>query len=109
VFGSFLSYSEAHGILLQATRPSRDTVEGEEGKRMIAYRGQDGQLLWDKETAYATFPILHNDRIITETTCLNLTTGELLTREHPLTGEEMPWTWTRAYGCNYPIAAENML
>ncbi len=109
VFGSFLSYSEEHDLLLQATRPSRDRLEGEEGKRMIAYHGQDGQIIWDKEVEYATFPILHNDRIITETTCLQLATGDVLTREHPLTGEVQAWGWTRAYGCNYPIAAENML
>lgn len=109
VFGSFLSYSEEYDLLLQATRPSRDTVKGEDGKRMIAYQGPDGQIIWDKEVKYATFPILHNDRIITETTCLHLATGDLLTREHPLTGEVQPWSWTRAYGCNYPIAAENML
>ncbi len=109
IFGSFLSYSEEYDILLQATRPSRDTVAGEEGKRLIAYSGKNGEVLWDKETPYATFPILHGERVITETTCLNLKTGEPLTRTHPITDLEMPWTWTRAYGCNYPVAAENLL
>ena len=109
VFGSFLSYSNEHDILIQSTRPSRDTVVDEDGRRMIAYRGKTGKVLWDKEVSYATFPILHGDRIITETTCLDLETGEVLTWAHPLSGEEMPWTWTRAYGCNYPIAAEHLL
>ncbi|MEA3364226.1 MAG: PQQ-binding-like beta-propeller repeat protein, partial [Candidatus Hydrogenedentes bacterium] len=109
VFGSFLSYSEEHDILIQSTRPSRDTVVDEEGRRMIAYRGSTGDVLWDKEVSYATFPILHGERIITESTCLDLKTGERLTWAHPLSGDEMPWTWTRAYGCNYPLAAEHLL
>ena len=109
IFGSFLSYSEEYDILLQATRPSRDTVAGEEGQRLIAYSGKNGEVLWDKETPYATFPILHGERVITETACLNLKTGEPLTRTHPITDLEIPWTWTRAYGCNYPVAAENLL
>ena len=109
VFGSFLSYSEGHDILIQSTRPSRDTAVDEEGKRMIAYRGSSGDVLWDKEVSYATFPILHGDWIITETSCLNMKTGEPLVRPHPLTGLEAPWQWARAYGCNYPIAAEHLL
>jgi len=38
-----------------------------------------------------------------------LRTGERLNRENPLTGMLEEWKWSRAYGCNYPIASENLL
>ena len=109
VFGSFLAYSPEHDILLQSTRPSRDTVRGEDGKRMIAYRGADGTVLWDKEREYRTFPLLHGDRIVTESGVFSLATGAEMDRINPLTGEPMPWQWRRMYGCNYPIASEHIL
>lgn len=109
VFGSFLSYSEERDILLQSARPSRDTVKGETGKRIITYKGRDGTIIWDKPVEYRTFPILHGDRIITESGVLSLMTGESVNRIDPLTGEKIPWTWKRNYGCNYPIASEHLL
>lgn len=109
VFGSFLNYSEAHDILLQSTRPSRDQVRGEQGRRMVAYRGATGEVLWDRKFPYRTFPLIHNAHIITESGMFALATGEPVERAHPLTGERVPWEWRREYGCNYPIAAESLL
>jgi outer membrane protein assembly factor BamB len=109
VFGSFLSYSKECDILLQSTRPSRDMVRDENGERMAAFRGRDGSLLWDKKVEYPTFPILHGDRIITEGAVFNLLTGEPVKRRNPLTGNEGAWSWTRQYGCNYPIASEYLV
>ncbi|MHC4711912.1 MAG: outer membrane protein assembly factor BamB family protein [Planctomycetota bacterium] len=109
VFGTFLCYCKEQGILLQATRPSRDMVAGENGERMIAYRASDGEVLWDKEVEYSTFPIPHGEIIVTEGTMLSLLTGEVLKRRNPLTGVQEPWVWTRKYGCNYPTASEHLL
>ncbi len=109
VFGTWLSYSSEHDILLQATRPSSDMVRGEDGRRMAAYDGRDGRLLWDREVAYGSVPILRGDRIITAGKMIDLLSGEELVRKHPLTGLEVPVTWKRNYGCNYPIACENLL
>ncbi|MCP4641606.1 MAG: PQQ-binding-like beta-propeller repeat protein, partial [bacterium] len=109
VFGSFLAYSKEHDILVQSTRPARDTVRGEEGKRIIAYRGKDGTVVWDKKMRYPTFPLIHGDRFVTEGGMFDLQTGEQATIANPLTGEPMAWEWKRMYGCNYPIAAENLL
>jgi len=109
VFGSFLSYSEDHDILIQSMRPSRDMALGEEGKRIMALKGTDGGVIWDKKTEYRTFPIIHNSRIISESGALDLLTGAPVMRTDPLTGAESPWSWRREYGCNYPIASEHML
>ncbi len=109
VFGSFLSYSAEHELLVQSTRPSRDTVGGENGKRMIVYRAQDGDVIWDREISYRTFPILHGDRIVTESGIFDLLSGDTVHRENPLTGDHIPWTWKRMYGCNFPMASEHLL
>ena len=37
IFGSWLGYSSEHKLLLQANRPSRDMLSGENGERMIVY------------------------------------------------------------------------
>jgi len=109
VFGSWLSFSLEHDILLQSTRPSRDMVLGEEGQRMIAYAAHSGAILWDDSVSYSSVPILHSDMIITQDKMLSLLTGEPLYHEHPLTGERIPVSWKRNYGCNYPIASENLI
>lgn len=109
VFGTRLSYSAEYDILLQSTRPSSDMVRGEDGRRMIAYNGISGEQLWDRNLEYGSVPILHQDKIITAGKMIDLIGGEELVQRHPLTGEEIPVTWRRNYGCNYPIASEHLL
>ena len=53
VFGTWLGYSEQHKLLLQATRPSRDMLNGEEGRRMIAFDTGTREKIWDREFRYA--------------------------------------------------------
>ncbi len=109
VFGSYLAWSKENDILVQSTRPSRDTVKGEDGKQMIAYRAANGSVIWDKNVDYKTFPVLHGSRIITEGVIFSLLNGEPETRTDPITGDIIPWTWKRMYGCNYPVASEHLL
>ncbi|NIA13748.1 MAG: PQQ-binding-like beta-propeller repeat protein [Nitrospiraceae bacterium] len=109
VFGSFLSYSEEHDILIQSTRASRDTVAGENGTRMIAYRGRKGKVLWAERRPYPTFPLLHGENFISEAGVFSLLTGKQTLVSDPLTGVQRPWVWERNYGCNYPIASEHLL
>ena len=109
VFGSWLSYSQPHDVLLQSTRPSRDMIAGEGGQRMIAYQGHDGSIIWDKPVAYGEPPILHGERIISGGQMFELLTGEPVMRRDPLTGEQSPWSYGRGYGCNYAIASEHLL
>lgn len=109
VFGSWLSYNKEHDILLQATRPSRDMVKGETGKRMIAHRASDGKIIWDKKINYFNPPILHGKKIIVDDSAYDIETGEQIKRTDPVTGEEIQWAYTRTYGCNYIIGSENLL
>ena len=109
MFGSYLAYSEARDLLVESARPSRDMVPGESGTRMSVLKGDDGSVVWDRNNRYQTFPIIHGDTVITEGAFFSLLNGERLTRTDPITGEDEAWTWKRFYGCNYPIASENLI
>jgi len=116
VFGTWLGYSEEYDILLQAGRPSRDMLPDEPGDRMIAYRGEDGNVLWDRPHKYFGPCLLHGDTIITQTISLgalgnafSLLTGEQLMRKGPITGLEAPWQFGRNYGCNTVVASQHLI
>ncbi|RJP27830.1 MAG: hypothetical protein C4527_12335 [Candidatus Omnitrophota bacterium] len=109
VFGTWLGYSEENDILLQAVRHSRDMLVDEPDEGMAAYRGKTGERLWQNDAEYRGPCILHGDRIITEPYAYSLLTGKEIIRTNPLTGEQSLWSYQRNYGCNYPIACENLL
>jgi outer membrane protein assembly factor BamB len=120
IFGTWLAYSTEHDVLLEASSHSRDRAPDEADRAMAAYRGSDGLLLWRNDEKYQGPPIIYHDRIITQTSggtdsgaleakALNLLTGKPILREHPMTGEKIPWSWIRFYGCNTAIASENLL
>jgi hypothetical protein len=109
IFGTWLGYSSEHQLLLQATRPSRDMLNGEEGRRMIAYNVATKNKIWDKEMKYANPPIIHNDKIYTNGEGFLLLTGEPLMEKDPVTGEELKWSFKREYGCGIVSASEHLL
>lgn len=109
IFGTWLGYSAEYNLLLQATRPSRDMLNGEEGKRMIAYNVATKQKIWDKEMKYSNPPIIHNDKIYTNGEGFYLLTGDPLVETDPITGEELKWRFKREYGCGYVAASEYLL
>ena len=106
VFGTWLGYSDEYDVLLQAGRPSRDMLDDEPDDRMIAYRGAEGKVLWDKRRDYKGPCMLHGRTIITQDYAVDLLTGERKMRENPLTGELMEWEYERNYGCNTAIASK---
>lgn len=110
VFGTFLNYSAEHDVLLQAGSAARDRASDEAATGMIAYRGSDGTVLWKALDRRHSGPcMLHGDTIITQDTAYSLLTGDPKLREHPLTGEPLPWTFKRNYGCNTVVASRHLL
>lgn len=109
VFGTWLAYSAKHDILLQAGRASRDMLSDEPANRMIAYRGKDGSVVWDKSLVYQGPCMLHGETIITQGSALSLLTGEPMMRANPLTGGAIPWAFTRTYGCGTAIGSRHLL
>ena len=109
VFGTWLGYSEKHDILLQSGRPSRDMLMNEPDNRMIAFRGKNGALLWDKATTYRSSCMLHGDWIITDGNATSILTGDPVNWANPITGVEQPWAFHRMYGCNSPIGSTHLI
>lgn len=102
VFGTFLSYSIEHDLLLQAGSAYRDRASDESGKGMIVYRAKTGEVVWqDLNRSHGGPCLLWKDRIIT-----NGGGGEMFDL---LTGKSLDWKYTRMYGCNTAVGSQNLL
>jgi outer membrane protein assembly factor BamB len=107
VFGTWLSYSARHDVLVESGRVTRDALT-DEPRGMRAYRAAGGAVLWyNKE--YAGPAMLHGDLVLKDGSACDLLTGAPRLREDPLTGKPVEWTWSRGYGCNTPAASEHLL
>jgi outer membrane protein assembly factor BamB len=110
LFGTWLSYSAEHDVLLEATSQHRDCAPDETGEGMRVYAAGDGGILWEKKSRLYDGPcILVGDRIIAKGKAYSLPTGEQIMRPHPLTGEKVPWNFQKAYGCSTAVGSELML
>ncbi|MEK6259191.1 MAG: PQQ-binding-like beta-propeller repeat protein [Planctomycetota bacterium] len=107
VFGTWLSYSTERDVLVEAGRTASDTLS-DEPKGMRTYGGVDGSILWENKT-YSGPAMIHHDTILMAGRACQLLSGAPRMREHPLSGEPVEWTWSRNYGCNTPMASENLL
>ena len=108
-FGTWLAYSESTGLLLQAGSKSRDRAADEVGKGLAVFDGASGKLIWHVDDDYGGPPLLYPDTIVTQGTAYDLLTGAVKNRQHPLTGEQLPWRFARNYGCNTAIGCMNLL
>lgn len=123
IFGTWLSYSTKHDILLQAGAKASDRLGDEANEGMITYRGETGEIVWQrKDVNYSGPCILHNELIIANadqnsikkgigetSTVFSLLDGSDQTTVNPITGATEPWRIARGKGCNTIIASENFL
>jgi len=79
------------------------------GKRMTAYRADTGRMLSWRGASMRGFPVIVGDVIYGEPRAYDLRSGRAITRKHPLTGEDVPWTFSRSYGCGAVSAGSEML
>jgi outer membrane protein assembly factor BamB len=107
IFGTWLSYSAKHDVIVEAGRVARDSMF-DEPSGMRAYRAYDGVSLWfDK--AHVGPAMIHGDTILQDRGGCDLLTGKLKMRPDPISGELVAWRWSRSYGCNTPTASEHLL
>lgn len=112
IFGTFLSYSEEHDVVLQAGSAAGDRALDEVGKGMVAYRGKDGTELWENDKNYSGPLMLHHQTIFAQPNpghAWNLLNGEPIKRTHPLSGESIDWSYSRQGGCNTAIGSEHLI
>ncbi len=102
VFGTFLNYSAEHDVLVQGGSAFRDRAKDEVTQGLIAYRGHDGEVLWQRpELQYGGPCLLWKDRLITN--------GNGGFELDLLTGETTGWDYKRMYGCNTAIGCQSLL
>lgn len=117
IFGTWLGYSAAHDMLLQAGAAASDRLATEIGQGMTVYHATEGTIAWTKPSlAYSGPCILHNDLIITNANSYSESAGAFYLKDgtqkmvkNPITGRLQPWKITRTYGCNTISASENLL
>ena len=79
-------------------------------KRITALSARDGRLVWSRPLNYRTRPVIMKDRIIIEPRACDPLTGAILTRAHPITGQETPWEFLRpGHTCALSSASADVL
>ncbi len=66
-----------------------------ERRRLVVLDAEKGNKIWAKDANYKSRPTVINNEIIAEPWGYDLYTGAPKTRQHPLTGEETPWLFSR--------------
>ncbi|MDB5320909.1 MAG: outer rane biosis protein [Phycisphaerales bacterium] len=107
VFGTYLSYSAEHDILMESGRKGRDTLK-DEPTGMRAYRAATGKALWYDDKAVG-LAMIRGRTVMKESSAVDLITGATYLREDPITGKFAEWTWKRLYGCNTPVVSQNLI
>ncbi|MCH7686738.1 MAG: PQQ-binding-like beta-propeller repeat protein, partial [Planctomycetes bacterium] len=79
-------------------------------RRLVALSADDGSRLWAKDANYRHRPIVIGDEIIAEPWGFDLYTGVQKMRNHPLTGEPVPWSLIRpGHHCGMLTGSPSML
>ena len=84
-------------------------VKGEfKRRRLVALSAEDGYKLWTKDANYRHRPIIIGGRVLAEPWAFDLKTGDQFTRQHPLTGKDVPWSIMRTgHHCGMLTGAES--
>ena len=77
-------------------------------RRITVLNASDGEMYWSKPMNYRRRPLVLKDTIIIEPRACSLSTGEIKTRQHPITGAEVPWEFLRpGHSCGIVTATPN--
>ena len=109
---TWVGFSETADVLVSSNKKGIEARSGTSGealwKKTAEGKGFKGhpENLWDRV-------ILWKDRIIDQRgpgLSYDLKTGEPIMQKHPITGEELPWQFTKAgHHCNYAIASPHLV
>ena len=80
-----------------------------DASRLMALSGENGRILWEKKTTYFRRPVIIGETVYTLPYAHDLRTGKLVARANPITGEQTPFVWTKAYGCGAMSASNHTM
>lgn len=99
VFGTVLSYSAQHDVLVMSYQPTNFTLRSERGGRLAGYRGATGENLWDRRNArYQTRVLINGDTIYALGGAWDLQSGE-----------PRPFALAKSYGCGQLSGSKNLM
>ncbi|WP_182865422.1 outer membrane protein assembly factor BamB family protein [Stieleria mannarensis] len=79
-------------------------------RKLLVLDAADGTELWSKNANYMNRPAVVGDVIYAEPWAFNLHSGQPKTRQHPLTGAESQWRFSRpGHHCGVITATPNMM
>jgi len=113
--GDTLASACQNGVLLFfSSMGSHDAWRHESGtlrwKRMTALDAETGEILWSHPNNYRTRPVIVGNRIFIEPRVCDLHTGSIITREHPISGQPVPFEYLRpGHTCAISSASASML
>jgi outer membrane protein assembly factor BamB len=68
---------------------------GMKWRRITALSAENGKMTWSRALNYRTRPVIVADKIILEPQACDLRTGDIIMRDHPITGKKVPWEFLR--------------
>lgn len=113
--GDYMGAACADGLLLFFGNHGnhdawRFRLGGMKWRRITALATTSGDMVWSRPLNYRTRPVIVGQRIILEPQACDLHTGEILTREHPVTGVPVPWEFLRpGHTCGLTAASASGL
>ena len=79
-------------------------------RRITALAAQTGEMVWSRPLNYRTRPVIVGDKIILEPQACYLHTGDIVMRDHPVTGQAVPWEFLRpGHTCGITAASADGL
>lgn len=109
-----LIYQDKHVVICGANANGhywRQFLSGQFSKRrLVVLAAETGEKLWSKDANYRHRPIVLESEILAEPWSFDLATGKEKMREHPLTGAESKWQFSRpGHHCGMITATPNTL
>ena len=94
--GDYMGAAYSDGLLLfYGNHGNHDAWRFREGgmqwRRITALAALTGEMVWSRPLNYRTRPVIVGEKIILEPQACYLHTGEIVMREHPVTGQQVPW------------------
>lgn len=109
-----LMYENDHVLICGANANGhywRQFLSGEFSKRrLVVLNAQSGEKIWSKDADYMNRPAINDGFVYAEPWAFDLTSGEEKTRQHPITGEETKWRFSRpGHHCGVITGTPNMM
>lgn len=79
-------------------------------RRITALSAKTGETAWSRPLNYLRRPLIIGEKIIIEPRACDVHTGKIQTREHPITGQPVPWEFLRpGHSCGIISGAPNAI